>query len=76
MSNEVKQTAKRGRPVIEGSKRQAILAMREAKRNAGLEVKRGRPKKAVTVEVDVVAKTKKVVKSKAERQAALAKKEA
>ena len=62
---------KRGRPVVAGSKRQAVLAMRDAKRNAGIEIKRGRPRKQVTVEVDVVAKTK-TVKSKAQKQAALA----
>ena len=63
--------AKRGRPVVAGSKRQAVLAMRDAKRNAGIEVKRGRPRKQVTVEVDVTAKTK-TVKSKAQKQATLA----
>ena len=68
MSNEVKTTAKRGRPVIAGSKRQAVLAMRDAKRNLGIEIKRGRPRKQTTVEVDVVAKTK-TVKSKAQKQA-------
>jgi hypothetical protein len=36
--------AKRGRPVVEGSKRQAVLAAREAKRANGIEIKRGRPK--------------------------------
>ena len=65
------ETAKRGRPVVAGSKRQAVLAMRDAKRNAGIEIKRGRPRKQTTVEVDVVAKTK-TVKSKAQKQAALA----
>ena len=68
---ETKQTVKRGRPVVTGSKRQAVLAMRDAKRNAGIEIKRGRPRKQTTVEVDVVAKTK-TVKSKAQKQAALA----
>ena len=63
-------TAKRGRPTVEGSKRQAVLAMRQAKRDAGLEIKRGRPCKQITVEVDVVAKTK-TVKSKAQKQAAM-----
>ena len=63
-------TAKRGRPTVEGSKRQAVLAMRQAKRDAGLEIKRGRPRKQITVEVDVVAKTK-TVKSKAQKQAAM-----
>ena len=39
------ETAKRGRPVVEGSKRQAVLAMRAAKVAAGGEIKRGRPSK-------------------------------
>ena len=61
-------TAKRGRPVVEGSKRQAVLAMRDAKRAQGLEIKRGRPagtKKVadVTIEVKAVAKKAKAVKS-------------
>jgi len=60
------QTAKRGRPIVAGSKRQAVMAMRDAKRNAGIEVKRGRPKKAVTVQVDVKAKTRKVVNTTAD----------
>ena len=59
------QTAKRGRPIVAGSKRQAVLAMRDAKRNAGIEVKRGRPKNPVTVQVDVKAKTRKVVNTTA-----------
>jgi hypothetical protein len=54
-------TVKRGRPVVAGSKRQAVMAARDAKRNAGIEVKRGRPKKAVTIQVDVEAKTRTVV---------------
>jgi len=54
---------------VAGSKRQAVLAMRDAKRNAGIEIKRGRPRKPVTVEVNVVAKTK---MSKAQKQATLA----
>ena len=37
-------SVKRGRPIVAGSKRQAVLAMRDAKRNAGIEIKRGRPK--------------------------------
>ena len=54
-------TAKRGRPTVEGSKRQAVLAMRAAKVAAGGEIKRGRPagtKKVaeVTIEVKAVAK--------------------
>jgi len=56
--------AKRGRPTVEGSKRQAVLAMRAAKVAAGGTIQRGRPKNPVTIEVDVVAKTK-TVKSKA-----------
>mgnify|MGYP003703875935 CR=1 FL=1 len=35
---------KRGRPSVAGSKRQAVLAAREAKKAAGIEIKRGRPK--------------------------------
>ena len=62
--------AKRGRPVVAGSKRQAVLAMRDAKRNAGIEIKRGRPagsKKTTDVTVEVKAKA-----TKAQKQAALA----
>ena len=62
--------AKRGRPTVEGSKREAVLAMRAAKVAAGGEIKRGRPRKQIIVEVDVVAKTK-TVKSKAQKQAAM-----
>jgi len=54
--------AKRGRPVVEGSKRQAVLAMREAKRAQGIEIKRGRPagtKKVTNVTVEVKAKATK-----------------
>lgn len=56
---------KRGRPVVEGSKRQAVLAMRDAKRNAGIEIKRGRPKmvKDETIEVTVKAKATKAPKA-------------
>jgi hypothetical protein len=36
--------------------------MRQAKRDQGLEIKRGRPKNPVTIQVDVKAKTRKVVK--------------
>jgi hypothetical protein len=62
-------TAKRGRPTVAGSKRQAVLAMRAAKVAAGGEIKRGRPAgtKKLTVDptVEVVLnvkapKTKKV----------------
>lgn len=65
-------TAKRGRPVVEGSKRQAVLAMRDAKRAQGLEIKRGRPagtKKTTDITVEVKAKP-----SKAQRQAAMTQK--
>jgi len=60
--------AKRGRPTVAGSKRQAVLAMRAAKVAAGGEIKRGRPagtKKVteVTIEVKAVAKKAKAVKS-------------
>ena len=41
MSNEIK--ASKGRPVVEGSARQARLAARAARVAAGGEVKRGRP---------------------------------
>lgn len=68
-------SVKRGRPTVEGSKRQAVLAMRAAKVAAGGEIKRGRPagtKKTidVTVEVKTVKPlnkdiVKKIVKSKA-----------
>lgn len=34
---------KRGRPTVEGSKRQAVLAERAAKVEAGIELKKGRP---------------------------------
>jgi len=62
-------TAKRGRPTVEGSKRQAVLAMRAAKVAAGGEIKRGRPagsKKTTDITVEVKAKP-----SKAQRQAAM-----
>lgn len=42
---------KRGRPVIEGSTRQQRLAEMEAKKAAGLEIKRGRPKMEKPVEI-------------------------
>jgi hypothetical protein len=66
-------TAKRGRPVVEGSKRQAVLAMRAAKVAAGGEIKRGRPagtKKTTDITVEV--KTPKAKLSKADKQAKLA----
>ena len=60
-------SAKRGRPVVNGSKRQAVLAMRQAKRDAGIEIKRGRPKgtgtKTTDITVEVKAKAPKVRKS-------------
>jgi hypothetical protein len=65
-------TAKRGRPTVAGSKRQAVLAMRQAKRDQGLEIKRGRPagtKKTTDITVEVKAKAPKA--SKATKQAAL-----
>jgi len=45
MSNQetVVTTARRGRPVIEGSNRQARLAAQAARVEAGGEIKRGRP---------------------------------
>jgi hypothetical protein len=61
---------KRGRPVVAGSKRQAVLAMRAAKVAAGGEIKRGRPagtKKVTDVTVEVKAKA-----TKAQKQAKLA----
>ena len=67
---ETTQAVKRGRPVVAGSKRQAVLAMRDAKRNAGIEIKRGRPagtKKVTDVTVEVKAKA-----TKAQKQAKLA----
>jgi hypothetical protein len=63
-------TVKRGRPVVAGSKRQAVLAMRDAKRNAGIEIKRGRPAGSKkTTDITVEAKPK---ATKAQKQAALA----
>jgi hypothetical protein len=64
-------TAKRGRPTVEGSKRQAVLAMRAAKVAAGGEIKRGRPAtRNKTTEITVEVKVK---PSKAQRQAAMKK---
>ena len=57
--------AKRGRPTVAGSKRQAVLAMRQAKRDQGLEIKRGRPagtKKVAEVTIEVKAKAPKANK--------------
>ena len=36
-------TTKRGRPIVALSKRQEVLAARNAKREQGIEIKRGRP---------------------------------
>jgi hypothetical protein len=36
-------TAKRGRPITTNSKRQEVLAARNAKHEQGIEIKRGRP---------------------------------
>ena len=71
MSKTKTKSAKRGRPIVNGSKRQAVLAMRQAKRDAGIEIKRGRPagtKKTTDVTVKVKAKTPKAKLSKAQRQ--------
>ena len=43
VAEATKETAKRGRPVIEGSARQAKLAAKEAKVAAGEVISRGRP---------------------------------
>jgi hypothetical protein len=37
-------TKQKGRPVVEGSKRQAVVAKRAVRAAAGYEIKRGRPK--------------------------------
>jgi hypothetical protein len=50
---QTQETKRRGRPVIEGSKRQAVLIMREEKRAQGIEVKRGRPKQMLDIEVEL-----------------------
>ena len=61
-TNNSTKSAKRGRPVVNGSKRQAVLAMRQAKRDAGIEIKRGRPKMVKPeVVVEVPVKGKKLV---------------
>ena len=44
---------RRGHPVVEGSKRQSVLAMRAEKRAAGIEIKRGRPKQILEIEVEL-----------------------
>ena len=55
-------TIKRGRPTVAGSKRQAVLAMRQAKRDSGIEIKRGRPagikKLKIDPSIEVVLKVK------------------
>jgi len=61
-------TAKRGRPTITGSKRQAVLAMRAAKVAAGGEIKRGRPAGSVKIVIDVAVEPKAKL-TPAERQA-------
>jgi len=74
MSNTTNTPAvKRGRPVVNGSKRQAVLAMREAKRAQGIEIKRGRPKMVKDETIEVVAKAPKAKLSKADKQARLVK---
>ena len=64
-------SVKRGRPTVEGSKRQAVLAMRAAKVAAGGTIQCGRPKNPVTIDVEVVAKVK-TVKSKAPKAEVMA----
>jgi hypothetical protein len=70
-TTETKQTVKRGRPVVAGSKRQAVLAMRDAKRNAGIEIKRGRPAGTKKTSTDVTVEVK-AKQTKAQKQAAMA----
>lgn len=65
------ETAKRGRPVVEGSKRQAVLAMRAAKVAAGGEIKRGRPAGTKKTSTDVTVEVK-AKQTKAQKQAAMA----
>lgn len=50
---QTQETKRRGRPVIEGSKRQEVLAKRAEKRAAGIEIKRGRPKQMLEIEVEL-----------------------
>ena len=58
---ETKST-KRGRPTVAGSKRQAVMAMRQSKRDSGIEIKRGRPagvkKLKIDPSIEVVLKVK------------------
>ena len=70
-TTETKQTVKRGRPVVAGSKRQAVLAMCDAKRNAGIEIKRGRPAGTKKISTDVTVEVK-AKQTKAQKQAAMA----
>lgn len=42
-TNETIKSAKQGRPIVALSKRQEVLAARNAKREQGIEIKRGRP---------------------------------
>ena len=65
------ETVKRGRPVVEGSKRQAVLAMRAAKVAAGGEIKRGRPAGTKKTSTDVTVEVK-AKQTKAQKQAAMA----
>jgi len=51
-TTQTQETKRRGRPVVEGSKRQVVLMKREAKRAQGIEVKRGRPKMEI-LEIEV-----------------------
>lgn len=69
-TTEATSTVKRGRPTVEGSKRQAVLAMRAAKVAAGGEIKRGRPAGTKKTTTDVVVEVK-AKPSKAQRQAAM-----
>jgi hypothetical protein len=76
MSNKTTNTpetksVKRGRPTVAGSKRQAVLAMREAKRAQGIEIKRGRPKMVKDETIEVTVKAPKAKQSKADKQAKL-----
>jgi hypothetical protein len=46
-------TGKRGRPTVDGSARQARLAKREERAANGYAIKRGRPKKAAYVQMEI-----------------------
>jgi hypothetical protein len=55
-------TLKRGRPVIEGSKRQEVLAKRNEKVSNGIELKKGRPINVNSKrQVELAKKAEKVV---------------